>query len=392
MKIKYTYKDFETDDVRDIVYNNKLEENTKYIFSEYLPYQVFISRDTFFKDLKIKVDEGFYPEKQVPLEKDFLLEDSFKEYFSDHIPIRGYYAAACSGGIDSSVVSLLTKPDLVYTGYYSEPGYSEVPFATLIAEKINSKHFVTEITEEDYIKSIDDFLKNICVPIGGMGGISEYICLKRMREAFGMESVLFGNGGDEVFLGYFYNHMILYMMDVAETEHTYMENFKPARRSFVYDNIDIFIERLINRGYAFNGTSAVTDRLKNNANFIDKMFDININVTLPSLLHLNNQMCKAMKVEGYNPLSNQKLFDRAVSINKDLSEKTKKALIDMCPELPQAIVDRKDKFGFPIPYHKWDVLNAMMREAVEKTGEAFNGINRRSWGIFMIDRWRRVFN
>lgn len=383
MKIRYRYKDFVTEDIREIVHNNRLEENTEVIMREYLPYQIFVSNETFFKGVTVDVDGGFLVDRQKP-RKGFLLEDIIK-------PSGKVTAAACSGGIDSSAVTLNIRPEYVYTGYYSEPGFSEVPYAEAVANKVNALHLVYEVTEDEYIEQIDDYLRTICTPIAGMGGIAESICLGRLMKHFPATDVYFGNGGDEVFLGYFYNHMIRYLTDVADTSHNYMENFRPARRRFIYDNIDIMLERLINRGGVFNNGSPVMVRVKQYDDIIKKMLDININMTLPSLLHVNNMICKAHGVTGHNPLSSQDLIDRALSFSELWDDRPKKPLVDLCPQLPREITNRRDKQGFPIPVHKWDTLYQMIGESVQRAGEEYTGINRRAWGLFMIDRWRRIY-
>jgi asparagine synthetase B (glutamine-hydrolysing) len=383
MKIRYKYRDFVTDDIREIVRNNRLEENTEVIMGEYLPYQIFVSRETFFKGLTIEVEGGFSIDRQKS-RKGFLLEDIIK-------PSGKVMAAACSGGIDSSSVTLNVRPDYVYTGYYSEPGFSEVPYAESVAKRVNAIHLVYEVTEEEYIQQLEDYLQTICTPIAGLGGVAEMICLKRLMKHFPATDVYFGNGGDEVFLGYFYNHMIRHLTDVADANHDYMENFRPSRRKFIYDNIDIMLERLINRGGIFYNGSPVLKRVAQYDDIIEKMLDININMTLPSLLHVNHMMCKAAGVTGHNPLSSQDLIDRSLSFSELWEDRPKKPLVDLCPQLPREITQRRDKQGFPTPVHKWAMLSEMIRESVERAGEEFTGINRRAWGLFMIDRWRKEF-
>jgi asparagine synthetase B (glutamine-hydrolysing) len=383
MRITYKYKDFVTDDIREIVKNNRLIENTDYIEHEYLPYQIFISRETFFKGVTIEVDEAFDPTRQSKTK-----ELPFDKIFEGKPTVCG---AACSGGIDSSTVSIKVKPDHIYTGYYREPGFSEVPFAQSVADQINAMHWVYEITESEFINKLDQYISTICTPIAGLGGVAEYICLEKFVSDTGIREVYFGNGGDEVFMGYFYNHLIKNLMDVADKPHEYMDNFKPYRKSFVYGNLNLMIERLVNRGAQYNGKTALIKRLEMTDDITEKMLDININCTLPSLLHINQMMCKANGVNGYNPLSSQLLFDHAKELNNPMTDRPKAELVRMAANLPKAVTDRKDKAGFPIPLNTWNNLGEMMRESVERRREVFTGINRRAWGMFMIDRWRVIY-
>ena len=74
-----------------------------------------------------------------------------------------------------------------------------------------------------------------------------------------------------------------------------------------------------------------------------------------------------------------------------MTDRPKAELVSMAANLPKAVTDRKDKAGFPIPLNTWTNLGEMMRESVERRREVFTGINRRAWGMFMIDRWRNIF-
>jgi asparagine synthetase B (glutamine-hydrolysing) len=389
MKVHYIYKDVVFNDIRDIVFNNKLNMNHGFIENEYIPYQVFISGDTFFEGVSIGYDEGYDPANNFDVEEDFDLASVFTKVPEDCI-------VACSGGIDSSTVSLLGKPKAIYTGYYNEPGYDERGYSHLVSEKMGIPAMDIEVTEDEYINAIDDFLRAICTPIGGMGGIAEYICLKKALKLkqYRVKNVLFGNGGDEVFCGYFYNHMIFDLVRMAESEHEHMVNFGASRKNFVYNNISLLIERLNRRDYS--GRTELPKAIGNlciddDYDYLDKILDININLTLPSLLHLNQQICKSMNVYGINPLSSTALFRRARGFNKNLNPKPKQALIDLCPALPEEIKKRNDKMGFPIPVHKWLKLSFLIKEATQAAGKKFDGINRRTWGLFMIERWKKLF-
>ena len=402
MKIFYTYKGEMFDDIRDIVENNKLLPNWDYIFFEYMPYQVFLTGRTFFKDVYVQPNVKYDPQDQFT--NDITLEEVVAQYLEAYEFKSKSFAAAVSGGIDSSSVALLVEPMGIYTGYYDEPGYDEREYSEKISEILATYHVQIEVTEKAYLAAIDEFLKAICSPIAGMGGVSEYLVLKQAKDLLKADSVFFGNGGDEVFCGYFYNHVIDEMVKNADVPHKWMDNFAPTRKKFVYENINTFINLLNYRGAGMPERNPF-ERLK--GDYIDRMLSANINVTLPSLLHLNQQMCKANGVKGYNPLSSEVLIKHARQFNTPFTSEPKKRLKEMV-DLPPEIKNRKDKMGFPIPVHKWDVLNDMMKEATESFADfihennygyygldgilkPYDGINRRTWGIFMVERWRRLF-
>ena len=403
MKVFYTYKGEMFDDIRDIVENNKkLQPNWDYIFFEYMPYQVFLTGRTFFKDVYVQPNVKYDPVDQ--FESKITLEEVMTQYLEAYEFSSKSFAAAVSGGVDSSSVALLTEPMGIYTGYYDEPGYDEREYSEKISEILATYHVQLEVTEKLYLAAIDGFLEAVCSPIAGMGGVSEYLVLSLAKELLKADSVFFGNGGDEVFCGYFYNHIIDEMVRSADEPHEWMDNFAPTRKRFVYENINTFINMLNYRGSGSPERNPF-DRLK--GDYVDKMLSVNINYTLPSLLHINQQMCLANGVKGYNPLSSEVLIKHAKMFNSPISNEPKAWLKGMV-DLPPAIKNRKDKMGFPIPVHKWAKLNELMREAydsfitfvhdnnfgyydIREVSQPYDGINRRTWGIFMIERWRRLF-
>jgi hypothetical protein len=122
-----------------------------------------------------------------------------------------------------------------------------------------------------------------------------------------------------------------------------------------------------------------------------KMLDVNINCVLPSLMHINNQICKANGITAHNPLTDQRMFDRSLSFAELMTDRPKQALVDLFGNLPPEVTGRTDKQGFPIPMHKWDNLRKMMEESAIRHGYSPEGVNRHTWGYFMIDRWREIF-
>ena len=199
MKIFYTYKGEMFDDIRDIVENNKLLPNWDYIFFEYMPYQVFLTGRTFFKDVYVQPNVKYDPQDQFT--NDITLEEVVAQYLEAYEFKSKSFAAAVSGGIDSSSVALLVEPMGIYTGYYDEPGYDEREYSEKISEILATYHVQIEVTEKAYLAAIDAFLKAICSPIAGMGGVSEYLVLKQAKDLLKADSVFFGNGGDEVLCG-----------------------------------------------------------------------------------------------------------------------------------------------------------------------------------------------
>jgi len=408
MRIKYIYKDKEFDDIRDIVNNNRLEIDYRYILEEYIPYQLFMSYRTFFKDIKIKPTILYDPNIQGTDEYSYqFLVESFKEYLEGH-DLKNVMAAV-SGGIDSSVVALEIKPSVIYSGYYNDDDCNELPFSRLIKSKINATHHTICLEEDDFINNLDEFMDVICSPMAGLGCIMEYVTLKKALEKTKATHVLFGNGGDEIFLGYYYNYYIKDFLEYGHQSPIYMSNFLPQKKYMTDKLIDLMIIASLNRSgpdkmYESYATFELLPVLKKIPDIIDKLLYMNINVILPSLLHANNQMCKALGVTSLNPLTNKKFIYAAKRMNNPFTIIPKLRLREVHPDMPIKISENYIKRGFPIPLKKWTKVNELMDEyhkAFYSRKEITDRINyiepykknisRYGWGVMQSEIFLRHF-
>lgn len=413
MKISYKYKNEIFEDIRDITKNNKLQPNWEVIFNEYLPFQIFIDGKTIFKDLTVHSHVSYAETKQECSYVPFLslLESSTEKYLKRHNFSRDNAIAAVSGGTDSSLIALLTKPDKIYSGYYTENGFSELEYSSLIANEVQAKHCKVELTESDFMFYLQNMVDNIGVPIGGLGSVMEYAALNRICETNNIDTVLFGNGGDEVFLSYFFCHIVkdLIQKNEKSTIGRYMRNFTGLEQSAKFDLVDFAIASILNRSeYNIRGTDPFPHLLSGIAktDYIEKLLRVTIDCILPSLLHLNGQMCKAHDVSGLNPLTSIDLISKAKALNTPMSSIPKGILKFAHPNMPYKISTRTDKQGFPIPIHKWkttlhiidDYANRFLcREEsilhLSRHIEKFDSLSLRyKWGMCQAELFLRKHN
>ena len=409
MKINYKYKDKEFDDIRNIVYNSKLEINYDYIFEEYLPFQAFISKRTFFKDVTINPSIEFDPFEYVKFEE--FNKDLFSKYIQEYLTRYEFdyskeFANAVSGGIDSSIIALETKPKIIYSGFFKEKEFNEIPYSTEIAKKIKANHYKYELNELDFLRNMEECIEILCSPIGGLGSVAEYTTLKKiLKDVPSIKQVIFGNGGDEIFMGYFFNYYIKEFYNKSCIKPKYMPNFLPFKKELSNKIIDFMIVASLNRGYPSALYSSFVkntfiSKINKIESIIDKLLFININITLPTLLHINNQICKSTKIKGFNPLANKDLIRISKYINTPISKIPKESLRTLYEDMPKKIKNNYIKRGFPIPTHKWDTFNNVVKNAynsffkrkevtIEKM--SYNGINRYTWGIFQAELCLRRF-
>ena len=403
MRIQYRYKDKLYDDIRNIVYNNKLDIDFEYIIQEYLPYQMFVSCRTFFKKVTIE----FTPPFNQWSTKD--LEISFSDTIKNYLDRRGFegkdFIAAVSGGVDSSLMALELKPKHIYSGYYKESNCDETPYSKEVAKVIGAEHHTYELIEDDFLDNMREFMEVICSPIAGYGGVMEYVTLKKaLKDNPGTKYVLFGNGGDEIFFGYPFNYFVKEIYDYGNIEPKYMSNFAPQKKYIIDKSLNTLLLYSLNRSsqkemYDSYSTYELISKLNSIPSAKSKILYININIILPSLLHVNNQMCKACGVTSLNPLTNEDLINCAKSLNTPITDIPKEYLRKVRNDMPESIVNNYIKRGFPMPLHEWNKTKGIVEELyndffnrcedIEKI--PFTGLNRYAWGVLQTQLFLEKF-
>lgn len=409
MIVEYKYKDKLFQDMRDIINNNKVSLDFDYILDEFLPFQGFVSGRTFFKGVNIvpsvKFEVSNAPEDFNGFDKKFFsesLENYLEKYGFNYVknPV-----AAVSGGIDSSVVVLELKPPIVYTGYYENGFFDEVPYSSTVAKVISAEHLTFRLTESDFMENLDEYLNTVCSPVGGMGGVMEMALLKKVKTETNTEGVLFGTGGDEIFMGYYFNYFVKEFYENGYKEPKYMSNFLPFKVNLTNNVIDFMIVSSLNRGpldllfspFVLHNFLPKIRLLKS---VIDKILFVNINCTLPTLLHIYTQLGNALGVKCFSPLANESFVKIARFINTLNLEIPKQLLREIRSDMPILVKENYIKRGFPIPVANWHQLNKVMEETYNSFFERenvrlekipYSGITRFSWGVFQVELMLRKY-
>ena len=113
--------------------------------------------------------------------------------------------AFLSGGLDSSsVAGALSKvyPNKAKTFSMGFPvdGYDEIEYANLAVEQFNTQQTEYYLTPEDTVKAIPDIAAYYDEPFGNSSALAAYYCAKVAKDK-GIEVMLGGDGGDEIFAG-----------------------------------------------------------------------------------------------------------------------------------------------------------------------------------------------
>lgn len=110
-----------------------------------------------------------------------------------------------SGGTDSSTVAgMLTRvtgsPARAYSIGFDAQGYDEMEYARIAARHFGVEHHEYYVTPDDLLNGIPTVARFYDQPFGNSSAVPAWICASRAR-ADGIEKLLAGDGGDELFGG-----------------------------------------------------------------------------------------------------------------------------------------------------------------------------------------------
>ncbi len=224
-----------------------------------------------------------------------------------------HVGAVVSGGIDSSTITVTARkmnPYLpTFTGWYDEPGFDERPYARLV---VGPNHHEVQITPDDFIEHFDDMLAELRPPIQGPGSFGQYMVAREASTYCSI--VLSGEGGDELFGGY------ARLLKVAG------EPMPPGYEDY---QLPEDYPRTVEAALAYD-----LERL-------------------PDLLAVDDQMCAAWGLEARAPFTDPPLM--AWVLEQPFKQRIGKRLLrsTMAGIVPDVILNRQDKMGFPVPLVKW---------------------------------------
>jgi asparagine synthase (glutamine-hydrolysing) len=379
-----------------------------------------------------------------------LLAESVKLHLRSDVPVAAYL----SGGLDSSsVASLASRPGMqAFTGRFPEDArYDESEYAKTLADERGLDLHLVDIGADDFLSSIDRVIYHLDHPVAGPGSFPQYmVSAAAAREA---KVILGGQGGDEIFGGYT-RYLIAYFEQCVKaaidgTMHsgnfvvTYesiipnlvaLRNYKPLLKEFwsegLFEDLDARYFRLINRAPHLSGEvdfDALGDyspfrtfqeifngRNVGHESYFDKMTHFDFKTLLPALLQVEDRVSMAHGLESRVPLLDHELVELAATMPADVKFKdgTMKHVFKQATRslVPDAIAERKDKMGFPVPLHEWfagparefvhDVFssdaargrehfdNAKVLAGLEKE----NRFGRQTWGLLSLELWQRLFH
>jgi asparagine synthase (glutamine-hydrolysing) len=383
-----------------------------------------------------------------------LLSDSMLIHLRSDVPVGGYV----SGGLDSSLVALLAAKldhrsrDAFHGRFIEHPGYDESHYAKTVTELADMSLHMVDITADDFRNHIGDVIYHLDFPVAGPGSFPQYMV--SALAAKHLKVVLGGQGGDEL-LGGYARYLVAYLEQSikAAIDGTYrnghyvvtiesivpnlglLREYKPMMKEFwregLFDDLDRRYFRLIDRSTDMVGEVDWTvlnksevfesfrtifnnqDNVRKEAYF-DKMTHFDFKCLLPALLHVEDRMSMAHGLESRVPLLDHPLVEFLASVPADvkfmggqMKQLMKSAYQDT---LPKALLERRDKMGFPVPLKEWFdsdlkgfVLDTFGEQRL-KHRPFFNSdvvlssfgeqsrFSRKTWGLLSLELWHQRFH
>lgn len=385
----------------------------------------------------------------------WLIEDSIRLHTRSDVPIGAYV----SGGIDSSIISSVASEFQKnsnssfagFTGSFKGPEYDESQYARALADKQNMPLHHIQMTSQDFVDTIQKVIYHLDFPVAGPGSFPQYHVAKLAAQH--RKVVLGGQGGDEIFGGYtryliaYFEQCIKAAIDGTNNGGNFivtyesiipnlqtLRNYKPMLKEFwregLFEEIDKRYFRLINRAPTLKneinwdemGSYSPFETFRkifygNNVgkeSYFDLMTHFDFKTLLPALLHVEDRMSMAHGIESRVPFLDHPLVEFSATMPSNIKFKDgtlKKILINsMKHTLPEAILHRKDKMGFPVPINEWATsdLKSFLLDTFgssrAKTRPFFNQseiiknisheskFGRKIWGLLSLELWYQQFH
>ena len=382
-----------------------------------------------------------------------LLSESVGLHLRADVPVGTYL----SGGLDSSAVASIASRQSngdfkAFTGKFSfSEDYDESRYARALAEWRGFGLHEIDITAVDFVDNIRKVIYHLDYPVAGPGSFPQYMVSQLAAKH--RKVVLGGQGGDEIFGGYtryliaYFEQCIKAAIDGTINDGNFivtyesiipnltaLHNYKPMLQEFwrdgLFEDMDRRYFRLINRApllrdeihwnllgdyspfetfqTVFNGNNVGKE------SYFDRMTHFDFKTLLPALLQVEDRVSMAHGLESRVPFLDHPLVEFAATIPSNVKFKDgtmKQVLKDaMRNELPEVIVERKDKMGFPTPLTEW--INGEARDFVQETFTARNALNRdlvdnrkiisgldkepkfgrKMWGLLCLELWQQEFH
>lgn len=380
--------------------NFKKEINDKAL-KMYLIFQYSVFEETFFKNVfklkpghyfkykngkltikeyfEVKYDKVNKPYKEYQKDIKEVLADSIKYHqITSDVEVGSYL----SGGVDSSYVVSVAKPDKTFSVGFDEAGFDETKMAKDLSDLMHIKNYSRYINKDDFFESLPKVQYYTDEPHANLSTVPLLFLSELARKE--VKVVLSGEGSDEMFGGYneyleplpvkIYMHFPSPIKKIIANVAQKLPHFPGQNTLIKYSKP--FCERYLGHAQVMDEKEAnnlLVDRLKDNMTTTDvlkpyyekvkhendvlKKMYIDMHFWLPQDILLKaDKMTMANSIELRVPFLDKEVWNVAKKIpTKYLirKKKTKEIFRSVAEEeMPEEWSSRR-KLGFPVPFSKW---------------------------------------
>lgn len=283
-----------------------------------------------------------------------LMHDAVRVHSRSDVPV----GCCLSGGMDSSTVSALANEFVPkmnsFTSYFSEgPEYNELKFANEVNRAFGFKSKLVEVDGSELLNKLADMLWILDEPTLALGVYPQWHVME--LAAKDVKVVLDGQGGDELFGGYDpYAEKLLYSKLLNKDFKGYQKILSGYARVYGLQKAEEL------------GLATKKLWLKNESSAVESVFPGHLDnflyrevfkTKLPALLRYEDRLSMAFSIESRVPVLDYRVIEFAFALPEDLKVGPgwSKYIMRRAMEkvLPESVVWRKDKKGFPVPMKLW---------------------------------------
>jgi len=397
--------------------------------SEYVRYQFTFGDKTFVRQIKkvlpghiVEIDlesgdsrDSCYEDIFAPGEQEFVVptpewleqtRELMREVILESTISDTSFTTFCSGGMDSSLITRVTQPEIAYHCNFSDPDCNETFYARQVVKDSATRLFVVNAQESfDLVGRLKGIIEDFDEPTIGSVILPLDDLLAQVKRRY--KVILTGSGGGELFGGY-----VRYQLSLGEC---YQDSYralyeKMSRLESVSDRFEATHRKGDPSFFKFYDASAektfkgVFEDCRKEGNDLLAMLRFDRQYFLGGLLNIDDKMCGRHSLESRPSLLHQRFVRHLQRLDPKalVRNGTLKAVMRELASgvLPKSVIHRNDKMGFTTPVGTFVNHSAdLVREQI--SGSCFRHLYdlkkmnltaetkfaREVFGLLMLDLW-----
>ncbi|MFA5032828.1 MAG: asparagine synthase (glutamine-hydrolyzing) [bacterium] len=338
-----------------------------------------------------------------------LLEDSIKLRLRSNVAV----GTCLSGGLDSSSIvaiqNKIFKDEIqTFSVIWEDKECDESKYINLIRKSNRITPFFVKPDSNNFFDILQKIVWHSDTPSQGPGIYAQWYLMKMAKDR--VKVLLDGQGGDELLAGYF-NYFFFYLKDILKNDFPskFMKEGKKISnviKSNAFKGVLRFLYPQLYKIFDNSKKENIFDTkfekeyrgipgyIKKNKNFKGELnnalYQSIKRDSLPALLHYGDRSSMAFSVEFRNPFLDYRMVEFCMNlpIYEKINNSTTKYILRKAMKdiLPEEILSRKDKKGYPTPVGKW--FKNTLKNQVEDIIYSNSFRNR---GIFDCNTIRLLF-